>query len=101
MSREEYVELIYGSNSAEMSEEVQRMRAEQMRKVRRRPSNTTIIHKVLWRALATTQRSTRERIRRAGSQFYLFLIPDLFMFLLMNSYFWHRAQHDTIRREFD
>ena len=72
MSREEYVELIYGTDSAEMSVEVQRMRAEQMQRVRRRPSNTTIIHKVLWRAIATTQRSTKERIRRAGSHFYFF-----------------------------
>ena len=70
MSREEYAELLYGSDSAEKSLELQRARTELLEpKARCKMSHTAIIHKILWDAIAAAQRSTAERIRRAGRTF--------------------------------
>ena len=73
MSREEYAELLYGSDSAEMSLEVQSARTELLEpKSRCKLSHTAIIHKILWSSIAAAQRSTEERIRRAGGVFLMF-----------------------------
>lgn len=64
MTRDEYVELRFGANSIENLRERERSHAEQ--NVSRRLSNTEIIHEILWRAVKAEQRSTADRIRRAG-----------------------------------
>ena len=67
ISREEYAELIYGPDSAEKSMVLQRARTELERNEHCRESNTAIIHEILRGAIAAAQRSTAERIRRAGN----------------------------------
>lgn len=85
MSRGEYVKLIYGADCPETSLELQRERTEHKQKERRLMSNTAIIHKVLRRALSAAQRSTSERIWRAGiflqSNYFLLSIFYLFKFI--------------------
>ena len=67
MSREEYAELLYGSDSAKKSMELQRARTEMESNEHCRESNTTIINKILWGTIAAAQRTTAEHIRRAGN----------------------------------
>lgn len=84
MSRDEYMKLIYGAECPDTSLELQRERTEHKQKERRLMSNTDIIHKVLWRALSAAQRSTTERIRRAGA--FLFLLSIfILIFVSINS----------------